>query len=85
MAAQKPTIATDGAGIRKMIVDDYNGFLTNNAIEDISHRILCFRRNAHKVKAFGATAYASVLQRFSIHSAIRTYQKVFLDEAVSHA
>ena len=77
MAVKKPIIATNGEGIKEMIVDGQNGLLTNNSTKNIVKNILYFKKNNQISVRFGHNAYKTAVQNYSDYSAYCLYRSAF--------
>ncbi len=73
MSMEKAVIATNLGTIPKLIQNGYNGFLTNNAIKDISAKILLITRDAMLSQKLSRNAKKAVAMHFNHTVAQKQY------------
>jgi len=77
MALGKPVIATAVGQIKEVIMDENNGFLTNNSVNDIVQKILYLKKNPSFSKKIGQKAQETAFKDYSLGKAAQRYKKAF--------
>ncbi|UAY51411.1 N-acetyl-alpha-D-glucosaminyl L-malate synthase BshA [Ferruginibacter albus] len=77
MAAEVPVIATNAGGLPEIVINGYNGFMSNvGDIEDMCSNTLKIFKDEETEKLFKQNAYTQA-KKFDIHHIVPQYEKLY--------
>lgn len=79
MQLGKPVIATRQPPIARIVLDNYNGYLTDNDPKDIIEKILVLKKNRRLLRTMGVRAKRHIARNYSLGIAVQQYKLAFTD------